>query len=121
MSSNLVDPKNRRKQAVLRFEKTKRTNSLKAFARSKVARSWSNGSLLKLPSKALRIRTPTDASMNDEWVNIYDEPVFWTEVNSSSALIRAQKDLFLLEERILKIYQMSLKGLQVLFGSGIVK
>lgn len=80
-------------------------------ARGITARPWTDSGL----SKSGRNRKPaidSEATMNEEWINLFSTPWFWVECGPESRFIRLQLQLQKIEEQIQQKFRETLEALE---------
>jgi len=80
-------------------------------ARGITARPWTDTGL----SKSGRNRKPaidSEATMNEEWINLFSTPWFWVECGPESRFIRLQQQLQKIEEQIQQKFRETMEALE---------
>jgi hypothetical protein len=83
---------------------------------SKTAMPWTGSDLSARPAKSRR-RLDVDAAMNEDWLSLHEEPLFWlnTEAETRSKLAAIQDRLLEFEENLHATISQSLKVVKAVF------
>ena len=111
MSLSLKDVKGVKKKPTGEAQKPKYPPG--AWA-ARTARPWTEESLAKHGSTKKR-STPTDATMNEEWINLHAAPLFWIDFTNDSGLARFHIEFGRVEEKIQAAIIEPLKALRKFF------
>lgn len=80
-------------------------------ARGITARPWTDTGLSKT-GRSRKTAVDSEATMNEEWINLFSTPWFWVECGPESRFIRLQQQLQKIEEQLQQKFRETLEALE---------
>lgn len=85
-------------------------------SRGITARPWTDSGLTR-NGRSRKSQIDNEASMNEDWINLFSTPWFWVECAPESRLIRLQQHLQRIEEQLQQKFREALDALEDVPGS----
>ena len=70
------------------------------YKKSATARPWTDGGLVKAPTRNRPRASHDDLSVNDEWMSLQTEPIFWIDFQQHSFLLQLNERLCAFESKV---------------------
>ena len=92
------------------FEKMK-----SVYKKSATARPWTDGGFVKAPTRSRPRVSHGDLSVNDEWMSLQTEPIFWIDFQQHSFLLQLNERLCAFESKVDELLLSPLRAIGSFF------
>ena len=70
------------------------------YKKSVTARPWNESGAVKAPKNSRSRAANSDLSINEEWMSLQTEPIFWIDFREHSSLLKLNESLSQIEAKI---------------------
>lgn len=92
------------------FEKMK-----SVYKKSTTARPWTDSGFVKAPTRSRPRASHGDLSVNDEWMSLQTEPIFWIDFQQHSFLLQLNERLCAFESKVDELLLNPLRAIGTFF------